>query len=126
MGCVDTITYDKFPIQADENYKYPHLGKRVEVCYHYDTNKKHLGIIVRDDREEPFETIIKLDNGRYLRATECQFSYLNKESTDDVCEWKYSSQTGNWDSDRHKKVIKDAIACDWKVCPYCAKKIKVV
>ena len=46
--------------------------------------------------------------------------------SDDVCEWKYSSLTGNWDSDRHKKVIKDAIACEWKVCPYCGKKIKAV
>ena len=45
---------------------------------------------------------------------------------DDVCEWKYSSLTGNLDSDRHKKVIKDAIACEWKVCPYCGKKIKAV
>ena len=46
--------------------------------------------------------------------------------SDDVCEWKYSSLTGNWDSDRHKKVIKDAIACEWKFCPYCGKKIKAV
>ena len=49
-----------------------------------------------------------------------------ENEADDVCDWKYSSITGNWDSDRHKKVIKDAIACDWKVCPYCGKKIKVV
>ena len=46
--------------------------------------------------------------------------------SDDVCEWKYSSLTGNLDSDRHKKVIKDAIACEWKFCPYCGKKITVV
>ena len=49
-----------------------------------------------------------------------------ENEADYVCDWKYSSLTGNWDSDRHKKVIKDAIACDWKVCPYCGKKIKVV
>ena len=78
MGCVNTITYDKFPKQKDENYKYEwaRVGARVEVCYHYDTSKTHLGTIVRDDREEPYETIIKLDNGRYLRGVECQFSYL--------------------------------------------------
>ena len=35
MGCVDNISYDKFPKQADDNYKYPKLGKEVEVCYHY-------------------------------------------------------------------------------------------
>ena len=88
MGCVDTITYEKFPKQKDENYKHPKfkVGSRVKVCYHYDTSKYHYGTIVRDDLEEPFETIIKLDNGRYLRAVECQFSYINEEVSDDVCE----------------------------------------
>ena len=88
MGCIDTITYEKFPKQKDENYKYPKfkVGSRVKVCYHYDTSKYHYGTIVRDDLEEPFETIIKLDNGRYLRAVECQFSYIDEEVSDDVCE----------------------------------------
>lgn len=27
-----------------------------------------------DDREEPFETLIKLDDGRVVRGTECQYS----------------------------------------------------
>ena len=88
MGCIDTITYDKFPKQKDENYTYPQfkVGSRVKVYYHYDTLKYHYGTIVRDDLEEPFETIIKLDNGRYLRATECQFSYIDEKLSDDVCE----------------------------------------
>lgn len=77
MGCVNTITYDNFPKQADENYAYPKVGKRVEVCYHYDTSKCHYGVIVRDDIEEPFETIIKLDNERYVRGCECQYSFIN-------------------------------------------------
>lgn len=78
MGVINNITYENFPKQKDEAYKYPEfaIGARVEVCYHFDTTKKHLGTIVRDDLEEPFETIIKLDNGRYLRAVECQYSYL--------------------------------------------------
>jgi len=50
------------------------VGTKVNVYYHYDTSKKHTGIIVRDDQEEPFETIIKLDDGRFLRGTECQYS----------------------------------------------------
>ena len=83
MGCIDTITYDKFPKQKDENYKYPQfkVGSRVEVCYHFDASKCHYGTIVRDDLEEPFETIIKLDNGRYLRAVECQYSYIDEETS---------------------------------------------
>ena len=68
MGCVDTITYDTFPKQTEM------VGKRVSVCYHYDASKKHLGTIIRDDKEKPFETIIKPDNGRYLRTAECQYS----------------------------------------------------
>jgi hypothetical protein len=76
MGCVRTITHDTFPKQADENYEYPKIGKRVEVCYHYDTTKYHQGTIVRNDIEEPFETIIQLDNGRFLRAVECQYKEL--------------------------------------------------
>lgn len=77
MGSVKNITFDKFPKQADENYEYPKIGKRVKVCYHYDTSKYHYGTIVRHDIEEPFETIIKLDNGRYLRAVECQYTEID-------------------------------------------------
>ena len=124
MGCIDTITYDKFPKQKDENYIYPRfkVGSRVKVCYHFDTSKYHYGTIVRDDLEEPFETIIKLDNGRYLRATECQFSYIDERISDDVCEWKmtdtkklmhYETSCGN----------EDLYDNSYKYCPYCGKKI---
>ena len=127
MGCIDTITYDKFPKQKDENYIYPRfkVGSRVKVCYHFDTLKYHYGTIVRDDLEEPFETIIKLDNGRYLRATECQFSYIDERISDDVCEWKmtdtkklmpYETSCGN----------EDLYDNSYKYCPYCGRKIKVV
>ena len=78
MGCVNTISYHNFPRQKDSSYKYPQIGKRVEVCYHYDTSKKHFGTIVRADIEEPFETIIALDNGRFVRAVECQFSFIEE------------------------------------------------
>ncbi len=78
MGCVDTITVYKFPKQSE------HVNRRVKVCFHYDTNKWIMGTIIRDDREEPFETLIKLDDGRVIRGTECQYSmhlYVNKEDT---------------------------------------------
>ena len=78
MGCVETITYKNFPKQADENYKYPQLGKRVKVFYYYDISKFHYGVIVRCDIEEPFETIIKLDNGNFIRATECQYTLISE------------------------------------------------
>lgn len=70
MGCINTISFDKFPKQGE------HVGKRVEVCFHYDISKTVFGTVVRDDYEEPWETIIKLDNGRYIKATECQYAIL--------------------------------------------------
>lgn len=70
MGCVSTITWLNFPKQSE------YVNRRVEVCFHFDTSKTICGTIVRDDREEPFETIIILDDGRILRATECQYSII--------------------------------------------------
>lgn len=70
MGCVKTISFDKFPAQSKI------VGSRVRVVYHYNTAKTDYGTIVRDDAETPFETIIKLDNGKYVLGTECQYSFM--------------------------------------------------
>ena len=132
MGCIDTITYDKFPKQKDENYKYPEfkVGSRVEVCYHFDTSKCHYGTIVRDDLEEPFETIIKLDNGRYLRAVECQYSYIDEideEVSDDVCKWKLEDEEANLylTGCQQRQLIFEGSPKEngYRYCHYCGKKI---
>ena len=68
MGVVNTIAFDKWPKQGS------HLGKRVDVCFHYDTSRRVKGTIVRDDAEEPHITIISLDSGKVVLATECQYS----------------------------------------------------
>ncbi len=68
MGCVKTITHDTMPRQGSW------LNKRVDVCFHFDTGHRLPGVIVRDDDEDPMVTIIRLDNGRLLLATECQYS----------------------------------------------------
>jgi hypothetical protein len=68
MGCCDTITTDKFPKQG----KY--LNEIVKVCFHYDTQNLIKGIVVRDDVEEPWRIIIKLNDGRYVLGDECQWS----------------------------------------------------
>ena len=74
MGVVTNISYDKYPEQDTESlFK---VGTKVLVCYNYDANKTHSGTIVRNDNEEPFRTIIQLDNGRYLLGTECQYRVL--------------------------------------------------
>lgn len=66
MGVVKTISHDKFPKQGD------YLNKEVVVCYNYDASHSQEGICVRDDAEEPWLTIFKV-NDRYILATECQF-----------------------------------------------------
>ena len=68
MGCVKSIDRYSYPKQGR------HLNSRVEVCFHYNTAETIGGTIVRDDVERPGETIIRLDDGRYVRATECQYS----------------------------------------------------
>lgn len=69
MGCHRNIAIDKFPAQTDW------LGKRVDVCFHYQADKKIGGQIVRDDKEEPGVMLFKLDDGRYVLATECHYSF---------------------------------------------------
>lgn len=66
MGVVNNITISKFPNQGHW------VGKRCEVCFHYDTQNRIGGTVVRDDREEPHLCIIRLDDGRHVLATECQ------------------------------------------------------
>ena len=75
MGCVEMISFTDFPKQSE------YVNRRVEVLLHYDTSACVMGTILRDDREEPFETIIKLDDGRIVRGIECQYSiYRPKHS----------------------------------------------
>jgi hypothetical protein len=72
MSIVETITSTRFPRQGS------FLGLRVRVCFHYETASAVPGVIVRDDAEEPYETIISLDDGRVVRSKECQYT-LAKE-----------------------------------------------
>lgn len=68
MGCVKGISYDEFPKQGRW------LNRRVAVCFNYDTARLIMGTIVRDDADEPYRTIIRLDDDRYVLSTECQMS----------------------------------------------------
>ena len=69
MGCVSTITLYGFPKQSE------YVNRRCMVCFHYDTSKWIMGTIIRDDREDPYETLIRLDDGRTMRGAECQYSF---------------------------------------------------
>lgn len=79
MGCISTIDAYHFPKQSE------YVNRRCNVCFHYDTSVYIPGTVIRDDREEPFETLIKLDDGRVIRGTECQYSHYNpkRESAHD-------------------------------------------
>jgi hypothetical protein len=68
MGVEKNITISKFPHQGSW------LGKKTKVCFHFDANSYIMGTIIRDDMEEPFRTIISLDDGRVILATECMHS----------------------------------------------------
>jgi len=67
VGVHENISFEKFPQQGK------HLGKRVMVSFHYDISKISNGEVVRDDVEAPYETIIKLSDGRYVLGQECQY-----------------------------------------------------
>lgn len=49
------------------------LDQRVRVCFNYDTSQVIGGVIVRDDTTEPGIGIIRLDDGRHVLLTECQW-----------------------------------------------------
>lgn len=68
MGVIAGISHNQFPRQSG------YIGGRTRVCFNYDTSNVVDGTIVRDDCQAPGETIIKLDDGRYVRATECQYT----------------------------------------------------
>lgn len=48
------------------------LNNKTEVCYHFNTNELEMGIVIRDDMESPWITVIKTERGRYILTTECQ------------------------------------------------------
>ncbi len=68
MGIEKNVEFDKFPEQGIW------LGKQVEACFNYDASKILTGKIVREDIEKPYNTIIELENGKYILATECKYS----------------------------------------------------
>jgi hypothetical protein len=68
MGNVDNVNYKDFPRQSAQ------VGKQVDVCFYYQADNRVFGELVRDDREAPWETIIKLDDGRYIMGEECQWT----------------------------------------------------
>lgn len=68
MGSHPNIGRDRMPKQGS------YAGTRAVVIFDYDSRYQHLATIVRDDAEEPGVMIFRLDDGRYVLSTECQWS----------------------------------------------------
>ena len=67
MGVHQNIGYDYFPKQGSD------LGKRVKVCFNYESDKTIYGKCIRDDIEEPYLMLFQLEDGRVVRSSECQY-----------------------------------------------------
>lgn len=74
MGCHANIGYGKWPEQG------LHLGQRVEVVFDFG-EERLTGTVVRDDLDDPYVTIIKLDCGRHVLASECQYRTIGQAPT---------------------------------------------
>lgn len=68
MGVHPNVGLNKFPKQGGW------LNKEAKVMFNFDSSTISKGVIVRDDMEEPFVTLIKLEDGRIISSTECQYS----------------------------------------------------
>lgn len=80
MGNIATISATRFPRQGEC------LRMRCTVLFHYNYEVCLSGTIVRDDMEGPWRTIIRLDDGRYILSTECQYTpdFINKDDTERI------------------------------------------
>lgn len=67
MGCHPNIDYDKFPKQGSR------LNTEVRVGFHY-RGVQLKAKCIRDDFEAPFLTLFQLEDGRVVRAEECQYA----------------------------------------------------
>lgn len=68
MGVVKSIRFNKFPKQSEW------LGKEVGVMFHHDADHALKGTVVRDDMAPPGLMIIRLEDGRHVLSTECQYT----------------------------------------------------
>jgi hypothetical protein len=75
MGISQFVNADKFPRQGS------HLGLRVRVIFDRDTAHEIGGTIVRDDVAAPGIGIIRLDSGRYVLMSECQYTFASSWNT---------------------------------------------
>lgn len=69
MGAIKEIDINKYPEQTSL------VGKKVNICFHYNTDAMIEGICVREDVGNPYVMIFMLSDGRFVLSTECQYTY---------------------------------------------------
>lgn len=77
MGVHRNIDIHKFPVQSSW------VNEPVLVCFNYNTDVVVQGVIVRDDLQDPYLLIIKLDDGRFVMSSECQYMMPKKRGVTD-------------------------------------------
>ena len=71
MGYCEHITATKYPKQYTEN-----IGRPVKLIFGYDADHEVDAVFIRDDAEEPYQTIFKTNDGHIIRSAECQWREL--------------------------------------------------
>lgn len=67
MGVERNIDIKSFPKQySAEESPMGGIGRKVEVCFLYKADNTISGVIIRDDKESPFRTLIRLCDGSRL------------------------------------------------------------
>jgi hypothetical protein len=108
MGVIGNISAMAFPKQGDW------LGKRVEVCFQYNADHTIGGMVVRDDREEPFRTLIRLDDGRYVLTTECQHTLpVDPSPPDDRSVWLCHKKVLGFAKGDYLAIGTEELALEW-------------
>lgn len=67
MGVITDIDYNTYPKQSG------YVGRTVDVIFNYDRSKMIERVVVREDVGKPYTMIIKLNDGRYVLSSECQY-----------------------------------------------------
>ena len=94
MGIEKKIDINSFPAQyvAEEN-EMGGIGRKVEVCFYYKAEDTIPGVIIRDDKESPFRTMIRLCDGRVILDTECQYRVLSEIDKNVINQFTFNNLT---------------------------------
>lgn len=71
MGASPHVSYETFPDQGQLH------GRIVDVIFHYSTDRKVRGVVVRDDVTAPHLMLIALQDGRVINGDECQYQTVD-------------------------------------------------